>query len=162
MRGRPAGGGVWQTGSYDPETNLYIVGTGNPAPGYDAEFRPGDNLYTDSVVALDVATGELAWYFQYTPNDSWDYDEAGVHLLYDIEIDGRLRNVVSHFGRNGFFYTLESHRWRLHPGCAVCQRPELDCRSRPGDRKAGRVRPDPRRADLPTRRLARCVRIGTR
>ena len=104
---KTGGGGIWQTGSYDPETNLYIVGTGNPYPAYDAEFRPGDNLYTDSVVALDVDTGELAWYLQYTPNDSWDYDEVGVHMLYDIELDGELRKVVGHYGRNGFFYTLD-------------------------------------------------------
>ncbi len=104
---KTGGGGIWQTGSYDPETNLYIVGTGNPVPAYDAEFRPGDNLFTNSVVALDVDTGEPAWYFQYTPNDSWDYDEVGVHMLYDIEIDGRLRKAVAHFGRNGFFYTLD-------------------------------------------------------
>ena len=104
---KTGGGGIWQTGSYDPETNLYIVGTGNPVPAYDAEFRPGDNLFTNSVVALNVDTGEPAWYFQYTPNDSWDYDEVGVHMLYDIEIDGRLRKAVAHFGRNGFFYTLD-------------------------------------------------------
>ena len=104
---KTGGGGIWQTGSYDPDTNLYIVGTGNPYPAYDAEFRPGDNLYTDSVVALDVNTGELAWYFQYTPNDSWDYDEVGVHMLYDIEIDDELRQVVGHYARNGFYYTLD-------------------------------------------------------
>ena len=104
---KTGGGGIWQTGSYDPETNLYIVGTGNPVPAYDPEFRPGDNLFTNSAVALDVDTGEVAWYFQYTPNDSWDYDEVGVHMLYDIEIDGRMRKAVAHFGRNGFFYTLD-------------------------------------------------------
>ena len=104
---KTGGGGIWQTGSYDPESNLYIFGTGNPYPIYDAEFRPGDNLYTDSVVAVDVATGERAWHFQYTPNDSWDYDEVGIHMLYDITIDGRLRKVVAHFARNGFFYTID-------------------------------------------------------
>ena len=104
---KTGGGGVWQTGSYDPETNLYIFGTGNPVPAYDPEFRPGDNLYTNSAVALDVETGELAWHFQYTPNDSWDYDEVGVHMLYDTTIDGRPRKVVAHFGRNGFFYSID-------------------------------------------------------
>ena len=104
---KTGGGGIWQTGSYDAEQNLYIVGTGNPSPAYDAEYRPGDNLYTNSAVALDVDTGELKWHFQYTPNDSWDYDEVGVHMLYDLEIDGELRKVVSHFGRNGFYYTLD-------------------------------------------------------
>jgi alcohol dehydrogenase (cytochrome c) len=104
---KTGGGGIWQTGSYDPATNLYIVGTGNPFPIYDPQFRPGDNLYTNSVVALDVATGKLAWYFQYTPNDSWDYDEVGVHMLYDVAIGGAQRKVVGHFGRNGFYYTLD-------------------------------------------------------
>ena len=104
---KTGGGGVWQTGSYDPERNLYIFGTGNPYPIYDPEFRPGDNLYTNSAVALDVATGERRWHFQYTPNDSWDYDEVGVHMLYDTEVDGEMRNVVAHFARNGFFYSLD-------------------------------------------------------
>jgi len=104
---KTGGGGIWQTGSYDPTTNLYIVGTGNPFPIYDPQFRPGDNLYTNSAVALDVATGKLAWYFQYTPNDSWDYDEVGVHMLYDTMINGVSRKVVGHFARNGFYYTLD-------------------------------------------------------
>jgi alcohol dehydrogenase (cytochrome c) len=110
---KTGGGGIWQTGSYDPSTNLYIVGTGNPYPIYDPQFRPGDNLYTNSVIALDVATGKLAWHFQYTPNDSWDFDEIGVHMLYDVSIDGRMRKVVSHFGRNGFFYSLDRTNGRF-------------------------------------------------
>jgi alcohol dehydrogenase (cytochrome c) len=104
---KTGGGGIWQTGSYDPATNRYIVGTGNPYPIYDPEFRPGDNLYTNSAVALDVATGKVAWHFQYTPNDSWDYDEVGVHMLYDTTINGQPRKVVGHYGRNGFFYSLD-------------------------------------------------------
>jgi alcohol dehydrogenase (cytochrome c) len=104
---KTGGGGIWQTGSYDPATGLYIFGTGNPFPIYDPQFRPGDNLYTDSVVALDINTGKPAWHFQYTPNDSWDYDEVGVHLLYDTTLDGEKRKVVGHFGRNGFYYTLD-------------------------------------------------------
>ena len=104
---KTGGGGVWQTGSYDPETNLYIFGTGNPYPIYDPEYRPGDNLYTAAAVALDVATGEYSWHFQYTPNDSWDYDEVGVHMLYDLAVDGETRRIASHFGRNGFFYSVD-------------------------------------------------------
>ncbi len=104
---KTGGGGIWQTGSYDPETRLTIWGTGNPVPQYDPQSRPGDNLYTDSAVALNIDTGKLAWYFQYTPNDSWDYDEVGVHMMYDTTINGRNRKVVSHFGRNGFFYSLD-------------------------------------------------------
>ncbi len=90
---KTGGGGIWQTGAFDPATHLYIVGTGNP--------------YTNSVIAIDVRTGKLAWHFQYTPNDSWDFDEVGVHMLYDIKIDGVLRKVVGHYARNGFYYTID-------------------------------------------------------
>jgi alcohol dehydrogenase (cytochrome c) len=113
---KTGGGGIWQTGSYDPATRLTIWGTGNPVPSYDPQSRPGDNLYTNSVVALNIDTGKLAWYFQYTPNDSWDYDEVGVHMLYDATIDGRSRKVVSHFGRNGFFYSLDRTTGRFIKG----------------------------------------------
>src|SRR5919197_3321896 len=104
---KTGGGGLWQTGSYDPDTKLTIWGTGNPYPLYDPEARPGDNLYTNSAVALDINTGKLAWHFQYTPNDSWDYDEIGIHMLYDEVINGEKRKVVAHFGRNGFYYSLD-------------------------------------------------------
>src|SRR3954466_6112600 len=104
---KTGGGGLWQSGSYDPATKLTIWGTGNPVPIYDPQARPGDNLYTNSVVALNIDTGKLAWYFQYTPNDSWDYDEVGVHMLYDTTINGRTRKVVGHFARNGFYYSLD-------------------------------------------------------
>jgi len=104
---KTGGGGIWQTGSYDPATRLYIVGTGNPFPIYDPQARPGDNLYTDSAVALNVDTGKPVWHFQYTPNDSWDYDEVGVHMLYDATVNGEQRKIVGHFARNGFYYTLD-------------------------------------------------------
>jgi alcohol dehydrogenase (cytochrome c) len=104
---KTGGGGLWQTGSYDPATKLTIWGTGNPVPQYDPQSRPGDNLYTNSAVALDITTGKLVWHYQYTPNDSWDYDENGIHMLYDTTIDGQPRKVVGHFGRNGFFYSLD-------------------------------------------------------
>jgi alcohol dehydrogenase (cytochrome c) len=104
---KTGGGGIWQTGSYDPATRLTIWGTGNPIPQMDPQARPGDNLYTNSAVALDIDTGKLVWYFQYTPNDGWDYDEIGVHMLYDVNVNGENRKVVGHFARNGFFYELD-------------------------------------------------------
>jgi alcohol dehydrogenase (cytochrome c) len=104
---KTGGGGIWQTGSYDPATKLTIWGTGNPIPQMDPEARPGDNLYTNSAVALDINTGKLNWYFQYIPNEGWDYDEIGVHMLYDVPINGEMRHVVGHFARNGFFYALD-------------------------------------------------------
>lgn len=104
---KTGGGAAWVTGSYDPESNTTFWGTGNPVPMYDPEYRPGDNLYTNSSVALDVETGELKWHFQYTPGDYMDYDEVGIQLLVDATIDGEERKVLAHFGRNGIFYTLD-------------------------------------------------------
>jgi alcohol dehydrogenase (cytochrome c) len=104
---KTGGGAFWVTGSYDPEQNLYITGTGNPVPMFDPEYRPGDNLFTDSTVAIDVDSGAMKWYFQYTPGDFFDYDEEGVNLLIDATIDGQPRKLVNHFGRNGFFYGLD-------------------------------------------------------
>jgi alcohol dehydrogenase (cytochrome c) len=101
------GGAFYVTGSYDPAANLTYWGTGNPVPGYDAARRPGDNLYTSSVLALDAASGKLGWYFQYTPNDNRDYDETGTHILIDTKVNGEDRKIVSHAGRNGFEYILD-------------------------------------------------------
>ena len=101
------GGSFWQTGSYDPTTKLTIWGTGQPVPMYDPEYRPGDNLFTNSTVAFDVATGKMKWYFQYTPGDFLDYDEVGISQLIDTKVNGEDRKIVAHFGRNGFFYTLD-------------------------------------------------------
>lgn len=101
------GGAFWQTGSYDPATNLTFWGTGQPVPMYDPEYRPGDNLFTNSSVAINADTGALNWYFQYTPGDFMDYDEVGDQILIDTTINGQPRKVLSHFGRNGFFYNLD-------------------------------------------------------
>lgn len=104
---KTGGAAAWVTGSYDPETNLTFWGTGNPVPLWDPEYRPGDNLYTNSTVALDVDSGEMVWHFQYTPGGYMDYDEAGSNLLIDTEIDGEKRKLLARFGRNGFFYSLD-------------------------------------------------------
>src|SRR5215467_6339508 len=100
-------GSFWQTGSYDPKTKLTIWGTGQPTPMFDPEYRPGDNLFTNSTLALDTGTGKMTWYFQYTPGDFLDFDEVGIHQLVDTKINGEDRNIVAHFSRNGFFYTLD-------------------------------------------------------
>ena len=104
----PRGGGAtWQTGSYDPETNLLYWGVGNPNPDYYGEDRKGDNLYTASLIALDADTGKLRWHFQFTPHDTHDWDSNHVPVLGDVTIDGRARKVVMVANRNGFFYTLD-------------------------------------------------------
>ncbi|MCC6779134.1 MAG: PQQ-binding-like beta-propeller repeat protein [Hyphomicrobiales bacterium] len=101
------GGAFYVTGSYDPQTNLTYWGAGNPVPGYDSFYRPGDNIFTNSAIAFNVANGKMDWYFQYTPNDNRDYDEAGTHILIDTKINGEDRKIVSRAGRNGFNYTLD-------------------------------------------------------
>jgi alcohol dehydrogenase (cytochrome c) len=104
---RVGGGGVWQTASYDPATNLLYYGTGDAFPTHDPEFRPGDNLYTASTIALDADTGKIAWYFQETPNEHWDFDTPSPKMLYEVNVNGETRRVVGNFSRNGFFYTLD-------------------------------------------------------
>jgi alcohol dehydrogenase (cytochrome c) len=104
---RVGGGGVWQTASYDPATNLLYYGTGDAYPSFDPEFRPGDNLYTASTIALDADTGKIVWYFQETPNEHWDFDTPSPKMLYDVNVNGETRKVVANFSRNGFFYTLD-------------------------------------------------------
>ncbi|MFO1183543.1 MAG: PQQ-binding-like beta-propeller repeat protein [Bauldia sp.] len=101
------GGAFWQTGSYDPASNLTYWGTGQPVPMFDPEYRPGDNLFTNSSVALNADNGQLVWYFQYTPGDFLDYDEIGDQILVDTTVNGQPRKILSHFGRNGFFYNLD-------------------------------------------------------
>ena len=104
---KTGGGAMWVTGSYDPASNTTYWGTGNPVPMFDPEYRPGDNLYTDSSVALDADSGKLKWYFQYTPGDYHDFDEVGPQLLIDTKVNGTDRKVLAHFGRNGIFYDLD-------------------------------------------------------
>src|SRR5690349_6027262 len=104
---RIGGGGVWQTASYDPDTNLLYLGTGDAFPGFDPEFRPGDNLFTASTIALDADTGKIVWYFQETPNEHWDFDTPSPKMLYEVSLNGETRRAVANFSRNGFFYTLD-------------------------------------------------------
>jgi alcohol dehydrogenase (cytochrome c) len=101
------GGSTWITGTYDPDLNLIYWGTGNPSPDYDGDDRPGNNLYTDSDLALDPDTGKLRWYFQYTPHDLHDWDSVQVPILVDATIDGKPRKLLAHANRNAFFYVLD-------------------------------------------------------
>ena len=102
----PAAGAMWVTGTYDPDTNQTIWGTGNPVPMFDSTYRPGDNLYTDSVISWDPSSGKMNWYFQFTPGDMWDFDEVGTHILIDGVINGDAHKLITHSGRNGFVYTV--------------------------------------------------------
>ncbi len=115
------GGAMWVTGSYDVATNQVIWGTGNPVPMFDAYYRPGDNLYTNSVISWNPDDGKMNWYFQYTPGDPWDYDEVGTHILIDGQIAGETRKLITHSARNGFLYTMERSN-----GQTVMVKPYLD------------------------------------
>jgi alcohol dehydrogenase (cytochrome c) len=101
------GGAMWITGSYDPATNQVIWGTGNPVPMFDPTYRPGDNLYTNSMISWNPDSGNMNWYFQYVPGDMWDYDEAHSHILIDGQVGDQPRKLITHSARNGFLYTFE-------------------------------------------------------
>jgi len=98
---------TWFTGTYDPGLDTLFWPTGNPGPDYDGSQRLGDNLYSDSILALDPRTGRLKWYFQYTPHDVWDWDAQQPPVLVDTSWQGQPRRLLLHANRNGFFYVLD-------------------------------------------------------
>jgi alcohol dehydrogenase (cytochrome c) len=101
-------GNVWIPGVYDPDTHLYIVGTGNPSPAYtNPPSRDGDNLFTCSIIAVNVDTGKMAWYYQLNPHDTHDWDSTETPILVDGEFKGKQRKMVMHADRNGYFYVLD-------------------------------------------------------
>jgi acido-empty-quinoprotein group A len=101
------GGMTWMTGTYDPELNLLYWGTGNPNPVLAGEGRPGDNLYTCSIVALNPDTGKLVWYFQPSPHDVHDWDAVETPVLFNAEFKGKQRKLLAQASRNGFFFVLD-------------------------------------------------------
>ncbi|MBI3681193.1 MAG: PQQ-dependent dehydrogenase, methanol/ethanol family [Acidobacteria bacterium] len=107
------GGSTWVTGTYDPELNLIYWGTGNPGPDMNGDVRPGDNLFTCSLVALDGDTGKRKWHFQYTPHDVHDWDATEDPVLLDVVHEGRKVKAVAMANRNGFYYALDRTNGRL-------------------------------------------------
>ncbi len=101
------GGSTWVTGSYDPRTNTLYWGVGNPGPDWDSAYRPGDDLYTDSTLALDADSGKIKWHFQHTPNDAFDYDSVSENVLADAPVHGQPRHLDLEADRNGFAYALD-------------------------------------------------------
>ncbi|MDQ6700403.1 MAG: PQQ-dependent dehydrogenase, methanol/ethanol family [Acidobacteriota bacterium] len=104
---KTGGAPTWVTGSYDAEQNSIIWGTGNPSPDWNGDSRPGDNLYSDSAIALDADTGKLKWYFQFVPHDEHDWDAVQVPVLVDGQWQGRPRKLVYWAHRGGFYYVLD-------------------------------------------------------
>ncbi len=105
--GGATGGQMWTTGTYDPELNLVFVGTGNPTPVLNGTTRPGDNLWTCSIVALNPDTGKLEWGFQVSPHDTHDWDANEVPVQVDADFDGRPRKLLMQASRNGYFFVLD-------------------------------------------------------
>jgi alcohol dehydrogenase (cytochrome c) len=101
------GGPVWLTGSFDPELNMIFWGTGQPAVDFVGDVRKGDNLYTDCIVALDIDTGKMKWYFQNTPHDTHDWDSTEIPILVDAEFKGQKRKLLVQANRNGYYYLID-------------------------------------------------------
>jgi len=106
------GGSTWITGSYDPELNTIYWGIGNPGP-FNSAVRPGDNLYTCSVLAMDPKTGKIKWHYQFSPNNPFDYDSVAEMVLADMNVEGKPTKVLMDANRNGFFYVLDRTNGKL-------------------------------------------------
>jgi alcohol dehydrogenase (cytochrome c) len=140
---RSGGAPTWLTGSFDPELQLIYWGVGNPSPNFFGENRKGDNLYTNSVVAVDASSGKLRWYFQFTPHDLHDWDSVQVPVLAEAVVDGSKRKLLAWANRNGFFYLLDRTTGKFLLGAPFVRQTwadGLDVAGRP------RVRPE----SLPT------------
>ena len=182
---KTGGGSTWLTGSFDPELNLLYWATGNPAPDWNADNRPGDNLYTDSVLALDPATGKMKWHFQFTPEDVHDWDANETLVLFDAPINGRERKLIAQANRNGFYYVLDratgeylassrSTRSRRGPMASTRRAGRFArrasrraskarwCSRTSRARRTGSARATARRRSCSTRRRARWARSTTR
>ena len=130
------------TGSFDPALNLVYWGTGNPAPDYDwGGARPGDNLYTSSVVALDADTGQLKWYYQEIPHDDWDYD-SGLGESLVLDRDGK--KLLVHQNKSGFVFVLDRDQWQGPERVADDPHVQLRQEHRPQDGRAHRPQPTAR------------------
>ncbi|TAN06554.1 MAG: PQQ-dependent dehydrogenase, methanol/ethanol family [Rhodanobacteraceae bacterium] len=109
---KTGGGGAWLTGTYDAATNTLFWGVGNPGP-WLATLRPGKNLYTDSVIAMNPATGKIKWHYQYTPNDTWDYDGVNETVMTNIDYQGKHYKALVTASRNGWFYAIDRVNGKL-------------------------------------------------
>jgi alcohol dehydrogenase (cytochrome c) len=128
------GGPTWLTGTFDPELNMIYWPVGNPSPDYEGDSRQGDNLYTDSVVALDADHGTLRWYFQFTPHDQYDWDGTETLIAFDGTINGKRRRLLGQADRNAFYYLLDrenGHFITAQPFAKQTWAKEIDSNGRP-------------------------------
>ena len=141
---RTGGAPTWTTGSYDPSLDLLYWGVGNPSPPFSGDDREGDNLYSNSVIALKGATGELAWHFQFTPHDERDWDSNQTPILTELVIKGSRRQVLCWANRNGFYYVLDRTTGDFLTGVPFVKQSwaqGLDGRGRPIEASGGRPTP---------------------
>jgi alcohol dehydrogenase (cytochrome c) len=129
------GGTTWMPGTYDPQLNTVYWGTSNPAPDFDGGVRPGDDLYTDCVLALDPDTGKLKWYFQFTPHDVFDFDAVETPILIDAVFQGAQRKLLLQANRNGFIYVLDRTNGKFLSATRFVEKmnwaKEIDAQGRP-------------------------------
>jgi alcohol dehydrogenase (cytochrome c) len=136
----PLGAPIWLGGSYDPQLKLVYFGTGQPNPQWNGKGRPGDNLYSDSIVAIDTQTGKLKWYFQNTPHDTHDYDSTEVIVLVDAMFKGKMRKMAVQANRNGYFYLLDRATGEFLQATKFVSRVDW---ATSVDPKTGKATPDP-------------------
>ena len=110
---KTGGAATWLGGTYDAETNTLFFGTGNPAP-WNSHLRPGDNLYSSSILAIEPDSGKIKWHYQYTPHDGWDFDGVNEFISFDLkQADGKVVKAGGHADRNGFFYVIDRNNGKL-------------------------------------------------
>ncbi|MEX1257901.1 MAG: PQQ-dependent dehydrogenase, methanol/ethanol family [Gemmatimonadota bacterium] len=138
---RTGGAPTWLTGSFDPDLELLYWGVGNPSPDFQGDARPGDNLFSSSVLALEVATGRLRWHFQFTPHDEHDWDAAQIPILADLDVEGTRRRALLWANRNAFYYVLDRETGEFLGARAFATQTwadSIDARGRPWTRPEAR------------------------
>ena len=162
---KTGGAATWVTGNYDPDTNLVFWGTGNGGP-WMGDQRPGDNLYTSSTVAIDVATGQIKGHFQYQPNESWDWDEVSPPILVDFQRNGRTIKGLINVARDGYLWFLERTNGKINfvegkPFVKQNVFKSLDPDDRTAGHRSRRTSPEPARWPSTARRSG-AARTGRR
>lgn len=150
---KTGGAPTWTTGAYDVETDTLFWTTGNPSPDWNGDLRAGDNLYSNSILAVDPNTGARKWHYQFTPHDVWDFDGNSHIFLVDAEVDGKPVKAIAQPNRNGFFYVLDRSNGKFlfakqytkelnwAKGFDEAGRPIVDAAAKPQEKPTMRVCP---------------------
>ena len=147
-RWKHGGASVWETATYDPESDTFYQGIGNAGPDWDPEYRPGDNKWAASVLALSATDGKIKWGYQYTPNDPYDFDEISEHPIINAKVNGEDRKLVVHAARNGFYYALDRTNGSFVTGKQYVDQLNWTPGPRSQDRPAAQLQSQHRRAGI--------------